>query len=252
MTIRKHSKFSASGAERWFQCQGSVAISEGLPDKESIYSKEGTRAHNYVEGFLEDAIRHHWNAVSQISVNLVHAKEPDAPREMTQYAKHAVDFILGVGRQHPGSEILVESRVFLDFIHPEAFGTLDSAVVDYFGTLHVFDYKYGKGVPVSPVANLQMLFYSIAAAHMHQWNFKKARLWIIQPRIPGYEGPVWWDLSIPELRRWAELFKLAIERVEKNPNRFVEGVWCHWCKAKSVCPLKREGKQAKAAAVFGF
>ena len=40
-----HSKLSASGAERWMRCPGSIAMSEGLPDTSSVAADEGTAAH---------------------------------------------------------------------------------------------------------------------------------------------------------------------------------------------------------------
>ena len=40
-----HSKLSASGAEKWMRCSGSIAMSEGLPDTSSAAADEGTAAH---------------------------------------------------------------------------------------------------------------------------------------------------------------------------------------------------------------
>lgn len=231
---RAHSKFSASGAERWFNCPGSVELSEGQPDKSSPWAQEGTLAHEVLESVLK-----------RIETSQV------LDREMVSTAHQAADFIFRLAAKSQ-SELLVESKVHLDFIHPEAFGTLDSAVPEYFGTLHVLDFKYGKGYVVSPKENLQMLFYALAMAHKLDWNFVKARLWIIQPRSKGYDGPVFWDVSICELRtEWLGRFRLAVDNVLKNPTKYVEGQWCHWCKAKAICPLKLENKNEKARMIFG-
>lgn len=235
---RAHSKYSASGAERYFACPGSVALSEGLPDKPSPWALEGTDAHEVLERILVSSIR----------------KEPterlDHKGEMFHHGVNAARFILDLAERTPGSDVLVESRVYLSFIHPEMFGTLDAAVVDYFGTLHVFDYKYGAGKPVSPVKNLQMIFYALGLGYSYRWNFRRARLWIIQPRIKGYEGPVYWDLSIRDLRYYVRVFQIAVEEVEKNPKKYVEGSWCHWCRAKSICPLKQAVKFDQAKSIF--
>ncbi len=171
------------------------------------------------------------------------------PLDMIRHATNAANFILGVGKNSPGSLSLVETRIHLTFIHPEMFGTFDGAVVDHFGTLHVFDFKYGKTV-VDPRENLQMLFYGIGLAHKYDWNFKRARLWIIQPRIRGYDGPVFWEISISELKEYVRVFKRMVKRVLENPTEYKEGPHCHWCKAKSRCPLKNEGRITKAKAVF--
>ena len=47
-----HSKLGASGAKRWLTCPGSVALSEGMPNKSSKYAIEGTAAHQLAEECL--------------------------------------------------------------------------------------------------------------------------------------------------------------------------------------------------------
>lgn len=244
---RKHSKFSASGAERWQNCPGSVALSEGLPDKPNKYSEEGTKAHEVLEQVLK------FNFSGKLSSSydkaLSYLLKEKINKEMGQHAIDTATFIYSLKDKISEAELLVETRIFLDFIHPEMFGTFDSAIVDHFGTLHVMDYKYGKST-VSPVSNLQMIFYAMGLAHQYKWNFKKARMWIIQPRADGFDGPVFWDLTIQGLLNFVHIFKEAVERVEKNPHKFAEGSWCHWCRAKGICPLKNVSKNKKAIALF--
>lgn len=241
---RAHSKFSASGAERWFNCPGSVGLSEGVPDKETEWSKEGTLAHELLEEILTVMI--------QIGSTRIFYPQVRAgiPKEMAFHGTNAANFIMGLYAKNPGSEVMVETRIYLSFIHPEMFGTFDGAVLDHFGTLHVFDYKYGAGHAVSPKENLQMIFYGLGLAAKYNWNFKKVRLWIIQPRIKGYDGPIFWELSIFELKEYVAKFKEAVDRVENNPSLYEEGPWCHWCKAKSKCPLKTTARQERAVQAF--
>jgi hypothetical protein len=244
---RKHSKFSASGSERWFNCPGSVRLSEGIPSKDSIWSIEGTKAHEVLETLMNEARRKKAMQVPRV----LPAFGKDVTREMIMLGTSAANFILRKHEQNKGSELLVETRIPLDFIHPDAFGTFDGAVVDHFGTLHVFDYKFGAGHAVSPGTvtkpNLQMVFYGLGLAHRYDWNFKAVRLWIIQPRIRGYQGPAHVEIPMMLMKGvWVPTFKKAVERVEKQPNKYVEGSWCHWCSAKRICPLK---KQAKAKSV---
>lgn len=242
---RAHSKYSASGSERYFNCPGSVELSEGVPDRDSVYSLEGTKAHEVLENIATVMIQ---NGCTKIFYPQF---DRSIPKEMIFHGTNAANFMLGLHAKNPGSEILVETRIYLDFIDPEMFGTFDGAVVDHFGTLHVFDYKYGAGVPVSPIGNWQMLFYGIGLAHKYNWNFSRVRLWIIQPRIKGYDGPVFWDVPILELKNhYVPVFRAAVERVQENPDLFVEGSWCHWCKAAKKCPLKNEKRLEKAVTIF--
>jgi hypothetical protein len=245
---RAHSKFSASGADRWFKCPGSVELSEGLPDQSSPWAEEGTRAHEVLEKILLAAIESKRCGIAAVPTNV----DPKAPREMITHGLSAANFIGSLHVNTQGSDILVETRIRLDFIHPQMFGTFDGAVVDHFGTLHVFDYKYGAGHAVSPKGNLQMIFYGIGLAHQYGWNFKRVRLWIIQPRIKGYDGPMFWELTLPEIQTYVGEFRAAVDRVEKMPGQFFEGQHCHWCKAKSICPLKREEKINKAKSIFSL
>lgn len=246
---RAHSKFSASGAERWFNCPGSVALSEGQPDKESKYAIEGTKAHEVLETIMRVMIETGATKVFYPQMSR------DVPKEMIVYGTNAANFIMGLHAKTPGSEVMVETRIYLDFIHKEMFGTFDGAVIDHFGTLHIFDYKYGAGHFVSPIKNLQMIFYAIGLAHKYGWNFKRVRMWIYQPRVKGFDGPLYWEITTQELRDYIPLFEEAVARVENEPDHYVEdsgkGNWCHWCKAKSVCPLKRSKKLEQAKQIFG-
>jgi hypothetical protein len=244
---RKHSKFSASGAERWFNCPGSVELSEGQPDKSSVWAEEGTKAHEVLEKVLKALDP---NVFGENNAWIRHELPKTYNREMIQYALEAAIFIRDLQKKNPNSEVLVETRIHLDFIHPEMFGTFDGAVIDHFGTLHVFDYKYGAGHSVAPKENLQMIFYGIGLAHLHHWNFKRVRLWIIQPRIKGYDGPAFWEIPIQDLKDYVYKFKKKVLMVEKYPNKYAEGAWCWWCKAKSVCPLKIQNKMDSAIEIF--
>lgn len=244
---RKHSKFSASGAERWIACPGSVQLSEGLPDRASVYSIEGTTAHEVLEhvtGLL-------WAgglSVTEVLRNWKWQGKPDPV--MVNHAINAASFMHRLARDKD-AELLVETRINASIIHPEAFGTFDGAVLDHFGVLDVIDFKYGAGHAVSPYKNLQMIFYAAALAHAHHWNFKSARLWIIQPRIKGYDGPTFWQCSMQELKDYAAKLRDAARKAETHPNEYNDGPHCHWCKAKNICPIKRASKVNQAKSVFG-
>lgn len=247
---KKHSRFSPSGAERWFNCPGSVTLSEGLPDRETIYSKEGTKAHSVLESMLQTLNnRYMSSAVFFRGLHSLYSHVDD--KEMVRICNDAAQFIFKqFAHSADDAHLLYETKAHLPFIHPDMFGSFDAAIIEYFGTLHIFDFKYGAGVAVSAVQNLQMISYALGMAFMHEWNFKKARLWIIQPRIKGYDGPTFWDLSIKDLKKYIPEFEKAVDRVERFPQEYREGAWCHFCKANQICPLKQEAKFDKAKAVF--
>lgn len=241
---RKHAKLSASGSERWVNCPGSVKLSEGRPDKESIYSREGTLAHELLEAELFSRI---------FEGDPTFCPEPPwegVDEDMRRHVRGVADFIYNLARRIPHAELLVEGKSDLSFISPDMWGTYDGAIIDLFGTLHVIDFKYGAGHVVSVRENLQAIFYALGLAHRFDWNFKRVRMWIIQPRVKGYDGPAYWECSIQELRGYVDFFKRAVDRVEKEPTTYVEGRWCYFCKGKSICPKIRERKLQEGKHVF--
>lgn len=240
---RKHAKYSASSMDRLEACPGSAALSEGQPDKSSPWALEGTKAHEVLETIMRSKIEPREFVQYYI--------EDDWTNEMVAHAESASTFMVDVWKGRPGSEIMVETKVDLSFIHEDCGGTFDGAVVDLFGTLHVFDYKYGAGHAVSPVENLQMATYSVGLAHKHHWNFKRVRHWIIQPRIKGYDGAVYWEIPTVELKYvYARRIQRIIDRAIEEPTTYNDGPHCHWCKAKGICPLKTESRNEKAKTIF--
>jgi hypothetical protein len=231
---RKHAKFSPSGFERVRACPGSVSLSEGLPDKSSVASLEGTKCHEVMEAMLRGKSYFHL--------------KPDF--EMVTYARAAAEFIRTRQKERE-AELLIETKVELSFIHPDFWGSLDAAVIDHFDSLEIIDLKYGRHL-VSPRENLQLIAYALGVAHKYDWNFSTVRLTIVQPRAKGYDGaPSFWDLSIRELKGYVPMFTGAIKRALKEPDTYNEGSWCFFCKARSVCPLKKQQKLEQAKFVFG-
>jgi len=239
---RKHSKYSASGSERWLNCAASVELEEGLPNKDSPWSIEGTTAHEVLEVL--------WK---MLYLKSFHKYMPILKKEADPMIKNALKMItkvLEVKKTLVEPELLVEKRVNNDEIHPDMFGTVDNALVELFGTLHVFDYKYGQGHVVDPKENTQMIQYALGLLEEYDWNFEKVVLHICQPRAVG-NGHKQWEVSIEQMRTYRELWRRGVARVEKGGNKPFAGSWCHWCKAKDKrCPLKQEQRVQKKSSVF--
>ena len=53
----KHALLGASSAARWLACPASARATEGLPDDETQYTAEGTRAHEVCEAHLRHCLR---------------------------------------------------------------------------------------------------------------------------------------------------------------------------------------------------
>lgn len=236
---RAHSKYSASGFERIAACPGCAALSEGLPNKTNEYAEEGTRAHEVLETIVRAKLV---NKKPKISVDGVLVTQ-----EMISHGNNAADKVFSLYKK--ADELLVEEKLDFNFIHPEAGGTLDYSVLSYFDTLDILDYKFGKTL-VSPIGNLQFIFYALGVAHKYDWNFKTVRMWTLQPRVKNFDGFPFWEIPMTKLMKYVPKFKAIIKRAEQHPEIYVEGDHCFFCKAKGKCPLKQDKRFEKIASKF--
>lgn len=223
---KAHAKLSASGAHRWMNCPGSVALCEKAPpQRSSKYADEGTQAHACLEFLLRNR-------------RVVGAHDAAKLKWSNDMVKHAMGALQYVAELETGkSDTLIEARVTLDFIQPGMFGTVDVAVVDYFKTLTVIDYKYGAGVPIDPEANSQLVYYLLGLAYFYGFNFSMFKVVVIQPRAGHERGPIReWTVSCDELEKWWGWFNTAAHRANDPKAELKPGDWCRWCQAKPICP----------------
>jgi hypothetical protein len=231
---KAHAKFSASGAERWLNCPASVRLSEGLPSISSKHAEEGTKAHELLETFLK-------NGLSKLATTKSFLSKT-ADSEMLGHAEKAARWIFS---QIGTGTLLCETKVDLSFVSPNMFGTVDAAIVDEFGVLHVIDFKYGVKL-VDPKENPQLIYYALGIAKQNSFNFESVRLTVVQPRA-GDSFTRSWDCEVGDLRQWEEKFRDGVSRCEDTDAKPVEGKWCFFCPAKIKCPLFADAafKQAK-------
>lgn len=241
--VKKHNKFSASSAERWVACPGSVELStQAPPPIESPYAAEGTAAHTCLEIFLKNRTKLDEAERFLLQPNSLVIR----PKEMVQHARDAAEFVLGLYKQI-GGELLCETKTSLSFIAKDMGGTFDAAIVSPFDRLLVFDFKYGQGVAVEPEGNLQMIAYALGLAHEHDFNFDTVEMYIIQPRAEHPRGPIRSALvTIEELEKYAAKFKVAHNAATMPDAPLISGDHCRWCPAKPICP-QISGRALQAA-----
>lgn len=227
-----HSKIGASSMDRWSACPGSVRLSEGIPSTSSVYAEEGTLAHSLAAEWLFSGV------------------EPAFPNsEMREAVSVYVDYIAPKQATHT---VYLEQRFDLSSVHPGCFGTAD-AVAWQAPTRHleVADFKYGAGVFVPAVDNLQLRYYGLGALLDLKLPAKTITLTIVQPRYEAHEGPIRSEtLDVLDMLDFLADLKQYAAATEAPDAPLHPGEHCRWCPAARICP--ELGKQAQEVAKKEF
>ncbi len=233
---KQHAKFPPSAGERWTECAGSIQLSERVPPAPSSFAAdEGTDGHSLLE------------------ISLTRGVDLKPGHDMSDAVIAATKFARKL--QKSVDEFWVESRVDLQFIHPDFGGTADITAIKHYDRIAIWDYKHGKGHAVDTRNkhgwNLQLIAYLLGQAKKYEFDFKDGELGVIQPRARHSRGAIRSDvITMKELKGFIDFFKKAIDKaLGKNPP-IKEGRWCFFCPAKSICPIMTKKIQSKTKDMF--
>ena len=234
----KHALLGASSAARWIACPPSARLTEHMEGGSSKYAAEGSRAHEVCEAHLRHCLKC-WNAGQTAPIlgeSIRLDGQPDDPAEMVRAANLYVDFLHGLWlgfTSHPG--VFIEQEVNVEQWVPGGFGTCDCLLIGD-GVLHIVDFKYGQGVPVSPVRNPQLMYYALGAYDLFAATdeIQTVRMSIVQPRIQ--EEPETFEMPLEDLLDWArEVLQPAAEMAWRGEGVYHPGGHCRFCKAYPSC-----------------
>jgi hypothetical protein len=243
---RKHALLTASGAHRWLHCTPSARLEETLPDSTSTYAEEGTLAHSIAElkvrkKFIESMSTRSFNS----KMKKLKA-DPLYNQEMDSYTDDYLDYITGVTMSYPTRPyITVERKLDFSRYAPEGFGTGDCIIIGG-DTLHVIDFKYGKGVVVDVEDNPQLKLYGLGAIEAYGmiYNIKKITLTIFQPRANGNTVKEW-TIDRDKLLDWGVFtVRPAADAAFKGEGDYAPGDWCRFCRAKAQCRARAKSNTA--------
>lgn len=234
-----HALLSASSSHRWINCTPSVRLEEQYPDKGSDYAAEGTLAH----AICELKLRKTYTVMTQkqytTALNKL-KKTPEYKEEMQGYTDTYVEYIHDITyKQGSIPYVGIEKQVSYDKYASGGFGTADCIIV-YGNTIHVIDFKYGQGVPVSAENNSQLMLYAIGAVEslFGIYDIKQVNLAVIQPRLNITSE---WTTTTEELVTWAEtVIKPAAQKALLGLGEYVPGGHCKFCRAKHVCRARAD------------
>jgi len=250
-----HAVLSASSAARWLACPPSARAAENIPEKISPYAMEGSLAHAIAELKLRKYFIEPMSARTLTSrINKLKKEERFIYRgengtseesvsvydeEMLKHTDAYLDFIKEVSLSFSEKPYAaVEKKVDFSHIVPEGFGTCDCILIGG-KTMHVIDFKYGKGVPVSAEHNPQMQLYALGALAMYGFLYpiETIKLSIVQPRIDNTST---WELKVGELTAWGESIKPIAKQAFEGGGEFKPGDHCRFCKLKGNCRARTE------------
>lgn len=228
---RKHARLSASRAERFMTCPGSVRLENQMP-----YEPPGEAA----------AIGTH---IHELSEKLLRGEELDSPDLDPEHVAMAQEYATFVNTlvEKPRKKLIeVNVDQGLKTLHHALGGTADAVLVDG-NHLHVVDLKTGR-VLVEAENNKQLLTYALGV--MRQFNAPAdiiCTMHIFQPRA----GHSQWTVSGVDLishghdlRKAAELALSPDAPTNPSPEA------CKYCRAKTICPSLRQQVQDSARKDF--
>lgn len=239
----EHALLSASAASRWMHCTPAPRLEETLPESTSTYAEEGRVAHDLADLkilklFLKLTTKAYNKLLKDIQANSLYQDE------MTKHTDIYADYVSQIVHSYAAPPyIATEKRLDYSTYVPEGFGTGDCIVIGG-STLHVIDFKYGKGVPVSAERNPQMMLYALGAisAYSLLYSIDTVKMAIVQPRLDTISE---WECSAEELIKWGtEVVKPLAETAFAGQGEFAPGEHCRFCRAKALCRARTEAHTA--------
>ena len=228
--MTNHSLLSASSSHRWLHCPPSARLCEGYDDKGSNFAAEGTDAHALCEYKLRAALG-------------MEAKDPtedlswyDAEMEESAngYAAFVMELVEEAKKNCSDPVVLIEQRLDYSRYVAEGFGTGDCVIIAD-GTLHIVDFKYGRGILVEAKDNPQMMLYALGALELFDclYDIDTVSMTIFQPRRGNVST---YTLPKADLYEWADtVLAPTAELAWSGEGEYHCGEWCQFCRAKADC-----------------
>ena len=225
-----HALLSASSSHRWLHCPPSARLCEEYDDKGSNFAAEGTDVHALCEYKLRTALG-------------MEAKDPtedlswyDAEMEesATGYVAFVMELVEEAKKTCSDPVILIEQRLDYSRYVAEGFGTGDCVIIAD-GTLHIVDFKYGRGILVEAEDNPQMMLYALGALELFDclYDIDTVSMTIFQPRRGNVST---YTLPKADLYEWADtVLAPAAELAWSGEGEYHCGEWCQFCRAKADC-----------------
>lgn len=114
------------------------------------------------------------------------------PDEVDEYVSYCMETYHALVAQDPQAKMYIEQRLDFSRFVPEGFGTGDCVIIAN-NTMCIIDLKFGKGVPVDPKDNPQLMLYAIGALEDlgFMYDINRVVLTIAQVRLSNISS---WEI----------------------------------------------------------
>lgn len=251
---RAHAMLSPSAADRWLNCNQSVALTAHIADKTSVYAEEGTLAHEMCEAKLRERVGIWTKSKSNSVLKKIRANklyDSSMEEHTDNYVDYVVEKFSQIKANTPDASISIEERVHFTEYVPKGSGSCDCVIIGD-GALTVIDFKYGQGVRVDAEENPQAMLYAIGAILSNEMYFDvdKVKVCIHQPRVNNISE---WDTTVQELKAWAQYYVKPRAKLAWEGRGTIEpGDWCKFCKISGTCKVRSDKAMEEAATFFDF
>lgn len=225
-----HALLSASSSHRWLHCPPSARLGENYEDRGSDFAAEGTDAHSLCEYKLKRAL----GIKAEDPTDNLSWYDEEMEDCASGYAAYICELVEEAKKTCSDPAVLIEQRLDFSSYVKEGFGTGDCVLIAD-GTLHIVDYKHGRGVLVEAEENPQMMLYALGALAIFEslYDIDTVSMTIYQPRRANIST---YTVSKESLYEWAETVLVpAAELAYSGGGEFHCGEWCQFCKAKADC-----------------
>ena len=250
--MAQHALLSASSASRWMACPPSARLEENYKNTSSPAAAEGTLAHELGELKLKKELgiitkRQYGYSHKKLALNDLYA--PDMDEYVDRYVELCMEKVAEAKTKTPDAVVRIEMRLNFSRWVPEGFGTGDFVIIAD-DSIEIIDLKYGKGIPVSAVDNIQMRLYALGAIseYIYLYGVDKIKMTIAQPRLDSISSD---EISAFDLMHWGDYTVNPLaEQAIKGEGDYCSGSHCIWCGAKAEC--RERASQNMELAKFEF
>jgi hypothetical protein len=224
---KQHALLSASSAGRWTKCPASARLEELFVNEDTEYSKEGTIAHSFAEKIINGG----FDVLADIT--FPNSEMEQAVLDYVGYVNNLFNDVKAICKF-----AVKEHEVKLDFSEYvlDGFGTADTVIIAD-GSVHVIDFKYGKGVPVDAFENTQLMLYGIGAYLKYDmlYDIEKIELHIVQPRLNSFTS---YQVLVDDLLKFGEEIKVKADIAYSGNGDAIPGDHCQFCRARHICKAR--------------